>query len=115
MAIKQKPKPKPKTFLSPLQRKRLLRISFSIVIVLVLWLVFAPGRGMFYLYQQKRHLTVLEAEKKQMIQENKEMALAIERLQNDKEYLEQVAREEHGMLKDNEIVFDFAKEKKKKK
>ncbi len=114
MAIKQKPKPKPKTFLSPLQRKRLLRISFSIVIVLVLWLVFAPGRGMFYLYQQKRHLTVLEAEKKQMIQENKEMALAIERLQNDKEYLEQVAREEHGMLKDNEIVFDLLRRRRKR-
>ena len=111
MSIKQKPK----TFLSPLQRQRLLRISFSVVVVLLLWLVFAPGRGMFHLYQQKKHLAVLEAEREQMIQENKEMSLAIERLQNDKEYLEYVAREEHGMLKDNEMVFDFAKEKKKKK
>ena len=50
-----------------------------------------------------------------MIQENKEISEAIERLQSDEEYLEQVAREEHGMLKENEMVFDFGKEKKKKK
>jgi cell division protein FtsB len=111
MSIKQKPK----TFLSPLQRKRLLRISFSVVVVVLLWLVFSPGRGMFYLYQQKKYLAALEAEREQMIQENKEMSLAIERLQTDEEYLEYVAREEHGMLRENEMVFDFAKEKKKKK
>ncbi len=113
MVIKQKQKPK--TFLSPLQRKRLLRISFALILVGGLWLLFAPGRGMLYLHQQKKHLAVLEAEREQMIQENKEMSLAIDRLQNDEEYLEQVAREEHGMLKDNEMVFDFAKEKKKRK
>jgi cell division protein FtsB len=113
MKQKQRQKQKPKEFLSPLQRKRLGRISFAVAIVLLLWLVFAPGRGMLYLHQQKKHLAVLEAERKQMIQDNKDMSLAIERLQNDEEYLEQVAREKHGMLKDNEMVFDFGKQKKK--
>ncbi len=101
--------------MSSLQRKRLRQISFGVAVVLLLWLVFAPGRGMLYLHQQKNHLAVLEAEKEQMIQDNKDMSLAIERLQNDEEYLEQVAREEHGMLKDNEMVFDFGKGKKKMK
>ena len=68
---------------------------------------------MFYLRQQKKHLASLEAEQEMLTQQNKEMKQNIERLQSDKEYLEQVAREKHGMLKDNEMVFDFAKKKKK--
>ncbi len=108
-------KQKPKIPLSPLQRKQLLRISTVILIVLLLWIVFAPGRGLLYLYQQKKHLAALEAKQLVLIQQNKEIKEAIERLQTDKEYLEQVAREEHGMLKENEIIFDFSKKKKKKK
>ncbi len=108
-------KHKRKTSLSPLQQKRLLRISLCILGATLLWIVFAPGRGMFFLYQQKRHLAALTAEQEALILKNQELELEVERLQSDEEYLEQVAREEHGMLKKNEMVFDFAKEKKKKK
>jgi cell division protein FtsB len=108
-------KKKPKTPLSPLQRKRLLRISLGIIVLVLLWVVFAPGSGMYHLRQQKKYLAALTAEQEILIQQNREMEQNMERLQNDKEYLEQVAREEHGMLKDNEMVFDFAKKKKKKK
>lgn len=105
-------KQKPKTPLSPLQRKRLLRISLGIIVLVLLWVVFAPGSGMYHLYQQKKNLAALTAEQEMLIQQNKEMEQDIERLQNDKEYLEQVAREKYGMLKANEMVFDFAKKEK---
>jgi cell division protein FtsB len=42
---------------------------------------------------------------------NEELRLEIERLQNDRAYLERIAREEHGMLKENERVFDFSGKK----
>ncbi|MBU1231298.1 MAG: septum formation initiator family protein [Proteobacteria bacterium] len=107
-------KQKRKTSLSPLQRKRLLRISLCILGAVFLWIVFAPGRGLFFLHQQKKHLAALAEQTEALIIKNKELAEGVERLQNDEGYLEQVAREEHGMLKKNEMVFDFAKEKKKK-
>lgn len=107
-------KQKRKTSLSPLQQKRLLRISLCIVGVALLWIVFAPGRGLFFLHQQKKELALLKAEQEELIVNNRELAEDVERLQSDEEYLERVAREEHGMLKENEMVFDFAKEKKKK-
>ncbi len=97
-----------------MQRKRLLRISLYVFGAVLLWIVFAPGRGMFFLHQQKKHLAVLMAEQEALIVKNKELEKDVERLQSDEEYLEQVAREEHGMLRENEMVFDFAKEKKKK-
>lgn len=105
-------KQKPKTSLSVLQRKRLLRVSLGVMIVALLWLVFAPGRGMFHLHQRSKHLAELEAESQELVQQNSDISRDIERLHSDDEYLEQVAREEHGMLKDNEMVFDFSKKKK---
>jgi len=100
--------------LSGLERNQLLRLSLVIVILSLLWLVFAPGSGLYHLRQQNKHLAALVVEQEILVQQNREMKQDIERLQNDKEYLEQVAREKHGMLKENEMVFDFAKEKKKK-
>jgi cell division protein FtsB len=105
-------KQKPKTSLSALQRKRLLRISCGVMILTLLWLVFAPGQGLFSLHQRSKYLAELEAESQDLVQQNSDISRDIERLQSDDEYLEQVAREEHGMLKDNEMVFDFSKKKK---
>ncbi|HIP40850.1 MAG TPA: septum formation initiator family protein [Desulfocapsa sulfexigens] len=107
-------KRKRKTALSATQQKKLLRITVGIIVVTVLWVVFAPGRGIFFLRQQKKHLAELKVEQKRLSLENNQMEQDIKQLQSSKEYLEQVAREEHGMVKDNEIVFDFAKERKKK-
>ena len=105
---------KPRRSFSVVEGKRLFRISVVAVVLVLLWILFAPGSGMFHLRQQKKHLAGLKAEQEVLSQQNKEMKEDIERLQSDKGYLEKVAREDHGMLKDNEMVFDFAKEKKKK-
>lgn len=83
--------------------------------MVLLWLIFAPGSGFFYLHRRSNYLATLERESTGLVQENSDMARDIERLQSDDEYLEQVAREEHGMLKGNEMVFDFSKKSKKSK
>ena len=80
---------------------------------MILWILFAPGRGLYHLHQRSKYLAELEEESQKLVQQNSDISRDIERLQSDDEYLEQVAREEHGMLKDNEMVFDFSKKKKK--
>lgn len=107
-------KRKRKKALSATQQKKLLRIVVGIVVFTLLWVVFAPGRGIFFLHQQKKHLAELKIEQKRLTLENNEMEQDIKQLQSNKKYLEHVAREEYGMVKDNEIIFNFAKEKKKK-
>jgi len=74
---------------------------------------FAPGRGLFHLHQQSKYLAEVKAESQKLVQHNSDISRDIERLQSDDEYLEQVEREEHGRMKDNEMVFDFRKKKKK--
>ncbi len=87
----------------------MFRIAVVFAAVVLLWISFAPKRGLFHLHQRSKYLAGLEAESSALVQENSDMNRDIERLQSDGEYLEQVAREEHGMLKDNEMVFDFNK------
>ncbi|MCK5070883.1 MAG: septum formation initiator family protein [Desulfocapsa sp.] len=92
-----------------------MRVAFAIVGLSLLWLFFAPGSGLFHLLQKKKNLATLIAEQDILVQQNQEIERDIRRLQDDEAYLEQIAREDHGMLKDNEMVFDFSREKKGKK
>ncbi len=85
----------------------------GLIICLLLWLLFAPGKGLLYLHKRNKHLLELQEEKQRLVQQNSDIERDIERLKSDDAYLEQVAREEHGMLKDNEIVFDFNKKDEK--
>jgi cell division protein FtsB len=101
--------------LSSLQRKRLLRLSLGIVAVALLWVFFAPESGVYHIRQQKKQLALLNAQREELVLKNRAMEQEIERLQHDKAFLERVAREKHGMLQDNELVFDFSKEDQKKK
>ncbi len=97
-----------------MQRRRLAKIISAIVFFTLLWIIFAPGYGLYFLHKKKKYLAELQAEQQILIENNKKLAGDVERLQHDQAYLEKIAREEHGMLKENEMVFDFSGKKKEK-
>ncbi|HBH29040.1 MAG TPA: hypothetical protein DDX99_09390 [Desulfofustis sp.] len=107
MATRRKPK-KP---LTPLQENRLLKIVLGLVVLGFLWVLFAPGFGVVSLFSMRHKAAELRLEIDALAESNEELRLEIERLQNDRAYLERIAREEHGMLKENERVFDFSGKK----
>ena len=80
--------------------------------VLVLWIVFAPGRGILDLSRARRELQGVQAENERLKNENRALQEEIDRLQNDPAYLEKKARQEYGMLKDNEVLYLFGEKKK---
>jgi cell division protein FtsB len=47
-----------------------------------------------------------------LTQENSKMYDTIDRLQNDPEYIENIARRELGMIRSNELIFKFNSESK---
>lgn len=55
----------------------------------------------------KRHLAHLEARNQQLQEESAQLSVEVELLKNDKRYLEKVARDELGMVKDGELIFIF--------
>ena len=101
---------KPKKKLTPLQENRLLKIIIVLVVVTIVWLLFAPGTGVYSLVKQNKRTAELERQTEVLIKSNEELRAEIERLKHDQAYLEQVAREKYGLLKKNERVFDFSKD-----
>jgi len=53
-------------------------------------------------------------ENKNLEQRNVQLRREIDRLQNDDAYLEELARKKYGLLKKNEMVFEFKSSQKKK-
>jgi cell division protein FtsB len=86
-----------------------------VVILGVLFLLFAPGRGLVPYHSLKKEVQALDRDNKTLQQRNVELAQEIERLKSDEGYLEQLAREKYGMLKKNEEVYDLGKSRSGKK
>ncbi|KJS01949.1 MAG: hypothetical protein VR65_07100 [Desulfobulbaceae bacterium BRH_c16a] len=105
---------KPKQKLSPVQEKRFLKICVVLVVVSLLWMVFAPGSGVFSLWKKRQELQRLQQQTVQLQKDNEVLEKDIDRLQNDPTYLEEIARKEYGLLKKNERVFEFPSRKSTK-
>jgi len=94
------------------EKKHLLYAGFFCAALLILWIFFAPHRGALDLFRAQRELKKIQAENMRLKNENKALQDEIDRLQNDPAYLEEKARKEYGMLKDNEMLYIFKKKKK---
>jgi len=108
---RQRPRPRPKQKLSAVQERMLLKIIAALFVLSLLWIVFAPGSGIVTYMTKRSQLIKLEQETAQIRKKSSNLEKDIEKLQNDPEYLERIARKEHGLLKKNERVFDFSREK----
>lgn len=93
--------------LSPLQYKRFVQILVLLAIAAAGWIFLAPDMGMYSLYSEKSRVEKLQEKKSKLEAENARLRREINRIENDVEYLERLAREKHGLLKENEMVFDF--------
>jgi len=94
----------------PKSQKVLLVASLFILVLLIGWHIFSPF-GLLHYYKLKGELITLEAENSALLTENRSLAKELYRLQNDKEYFSEIARKQHGLIKKNEMIFDFSKKK----
>lgn len=102
-----------KKTLSRLERKRLRRIILLVVIVAILFLLFVPGRSVMSYRKMQHQVSSLSRDNERLAQRNRELSVEIERLQTDEAYLEELARKKFGLLKENEIVYEFKSGQKK--
>ena len=101
--------------LTPRERRRLRRLILLLLVAGLLFLFLAPGRGILALLHARGRLQALEREQQALIKRNRELAAEIKRLQTDDAYLEELARKKYGLLKENEMVYQFGKGKTEKK
>lgn len=95
-------------------KKMMWLLGAAAAFFLLLWILFAPGRGFIHHLQLQREIASLAEENVRLEARNVELTADIKRLQSDNAYLEKVAREKHGLLKKDEMIFDFEANKKKK-
>lgn len=91
------------------EKKQLIYWGLFLASLLLFWIVFAPNRGVVALYKAKEEITRLQEENRRLAQENKVLQEEINKLQDDPAYLEEKARKEYGMLKENEVLYIIKK------
>jgi len=114
---RKNPRQRPRSLkkISSGQQRIYLRIIICIVAFCLLWLLLAPGSGVLALFSKRAELNHAEEEVQRTEQENKILQGDIDKLLNDPEFLEEVARKEYNLLKKNEKVYDFSKTTEKTK
>ena len=90
--------------LSNLHQKIIVTIGAVLLILLGLWVAFAPTYSALHYYRLKKDLAGTQAKNKKLIEENSGLRDEIDRLANDPAYLEEVARKRYGLIRKNETL-----------
>ena len=83
------------------------RILLSVMVLLLgtfLYFIIAGDHGLSDLNRLKKAHTRLVEENRRLARENLSISVAIDRLRHDPEYIEHVARQDLGMIAEDEIV-----------
>lgn len=94
-----------------LQEQLFFRVVVIVMIAAIVWILFSPSSGVITFFTKRSKLKSKEAEVALIEKENLLLKEKMDRLENDPDYLEEVARTEHSLLKENEWIFDFSKDK----
>jgi cell division protein FtsB len=92
-------------FSKPASKKYLLYLA-SFIAVMFFFTIFG-GRGLMQIYHLKKEKEKIESAVARLRAENQKLPAQIERMKHSKDEVEKVAREELGLVKRGEIVYQF--------
>ena len=90
-----------------------LKTRWIIAFVVVLLAVFSPWGAIKY-FQLENDIDEINKDNQKLRVENRELRGEIERLTSNMAYIEKIAREKQGLIRNNEIIYQFPKSGKKK-
>jgi cell division protein FtsB len=88
-----------------------VKVVVGLLVLLILGYTVFGERGLVNLVRTRRQAEALLAEAARLKEENRRLREEIQRLRSDRGYIERLAREELGMVKPGELVFQFAEAK----
>ena len=77
--------------------------------VILSWLAFGD-RGFIHLYKMEKERQEYIDRIKELKVANKKLMDEIDRLRNDREYIEATAKKELGLVRENEVIFRFGED-----
>lgn len=90
----------------------MLLYSVLIVTVVGVWSIFGPYGALKY-YGVANELNEILAQNEQLRESNTALRQEINKLKKDPIYLEEVARRQFGLIKKNEVIYEFPEKKKR--
>ncbi len=94
------------------------KYPFKVVLIAILLLIFFLAylflSGYLNLRKVGQRLARIEEENERLVQENKRLEEEIKALEGDPFYIEKIAREELGMVKKGEIVYEIISSEEEK-
>lgn len=88
------------------RRKMTLGLVLSAMLVLLLVVIFGDNGWVELKRLQDTHRALVLSNAR-LSRENSQMFDTVDRLQNDPEYIENIARQELGMIRPDEVIFKF--------
>ena len=88
-----------------------VKVVVGLLVLLILGFTVFGRRGLMDLVRARHQAEALKAETTRIRDENAHLSEEIRLLQTDPAYVERLAREELGMVKPGELVFQFAETK----
>ncbi len=87
--------------------RKLIKAGWFAILLLGAWVLFSPWGAIRY-HRVSKNLRQIEAENAELRDDSRQLKDEINLLTNDPAYIEKIARKEHGLLKNNELVYDFS-------
>ena len=99
-----------------LSKRGFLNLTLLILFLglIIGWLGFGE-RGFIHLYKMEKEREVYLERIGKLERENQSLLEEIKRLRTDKEHIESLARRELGLIKEDEILYRFVREKEDEK
>ena len=94
----------------PFQKKMYL-IPAGCIVFILFFTVFGD-KGLLRIYELKQDKARIDSRLNDTKNENEKLKLEIAALQTDRRYLESIARKDFGMVRSNEVIYQFPQEKK---
>jgi cell division protein FtsL len=89
-----------------MKKKHILLLILIVLLILGIFTFFGE-KGIFHLIGLQKELSRIKGINLKLDEENQNLREEINRLKNDKRYIEEIARKELGMVKENEIIYQF--------
>ncbi len=90
-----------------MMKKRYLLILILSLFVTFGVLTFFGEKGVLRLLRLQKELEEIKGRNLRIEEENRKLREEVKRLQTDKRYIEEIARKELGLVKEDEIIYQF--------
>ena len=92
-------------------RKRMYLIPAGAILFIMFFTVFGD-RGLLRIYHMKQEKQEIQKRLEELKVENDKLKREIEALKTDRRYLESIARRDFGLVRKNEIIYQFPSSEK---